>query len=43
MCKEIEADKFICNGCSRVIKVNTFEDIIKFEKRKYARDIRIYR
>ena len=33
MCKEIEANKFICNGCCKVVKVNTFEDIVKFEKK----------
>ena len=33
MCKEIEASKFICSGCGKVVKVNTFEDIVKFEKK----------
>lgn len=33
MCKEIEANKFICSGCGKVVKVNTFEDIVKFEKK----------
>ena len=33
MYRELEASKFVCNGCGKVIKVNTFEDIIKFEKK----------
>jgi len=33
MCKEIEANKFICSGCGKVVKVNTFEDIVKFKKK----------
>lgn len=33
MCRELEANKFICNGCGKVVKVNTFEDIVKFEKK----------
>ena len=33
MYRELEANKFICNGCGKVVKVNTFEDIVKFEKK----------
>lgn len=33
MCRELEANKFICSCCSKVVKVNTFEDIVKFEKK----------
>lgn len=33
MYKEIKANKFICSGCSKVVKVNTFEDIVRLEKK----------
>lgn len=33
MCRELEANKFVCSVCGKVVKVNTFEDIIKFEKK----------
>lgn len=33
MCKEIEVNKFICSSCGKVVKVNTFEDIVRFEKK----------
>lgn len=33
MCTELKANKFICNGCGKVVKVSIFEDIIRFKKK----------
>lgn len=33
MCEEIKVEKFRCADCGKIVKVNNFEDIIKYEKK----------